>query len=262
MEPIFEVCHLSAGYDTPIVSDIFFSVSSGEVVGILGRNGHGKTTLLRGITGDAKRFSGEIWIDGKDCTTLTAKRLATFLSVLPQRTQILEGITVEEILKMGCYPRQGFLQALSDEEQKKMIHASERLGIAELLDQDCAKLSQGQQQMVLLCRMLIQDTPVMLLDEPDAALDYYNQHLLFQILKRLIREEKKAGILVLHNPETALQWCDRLLILNQGVLLQDFNTASADEIQIQEFLQILYPDIQVRTNPFYKGFVCYLQDKS
>lgn len=259
MKPIFEVRHLSAGYDHAVVSDISFAVFPGEVVGILGRNGHGKTTLLRGITGDAKRFSGEIFINGQDCTSLAVKQQAAFLSVLPQRTQILEGITVQEILKMGCYPRHGFLQAISDQDQIKVMNAAERLGIADLLEQDCSKLSQGQQQMVLLCRMLIQDTPVMLLDEPDGALDYSNKHLLFQILHRLVREEKKAGVLVLHDPEAALRWCDRLLILNEGVLLRDVNVSLAGE-QLQEVLQILYPDIQVRKNPFHKGFLCYLQE--
>lgn len=260
MEPFFEVRNLTVGYHHPIVSNISFSVSAGELLGILGRNGQGKTTLLRGITGDAKRFSGEIWINGDDCTKLSVKKRASLQSLLPQKTYIPQGMAVQEVLEMGCYPSRQLFQSLSSADREKISLAAKRLGITTFLKSDCSKLSIGQQQMVLLCRMLIQDTPIMLLDEPNAALDYDNTQMLFKTLRALVQEKRKIGILVLHDPETALRWCDRLLILDHGILLQDLHVESASEDQIQEALQQLYPQIQVRKNPFYNGYSCYLQE--
>ena len=261
MTPIFEVQALTVGYHRPIVSNISFSVNRGELVGILGRNGHGKTTLLRGITGDAKRFFGGIRINGQDCTNISTKKRAAFLSLLPQKSYIPQGITVQEILEMGCYPNHGIFQTISAKDREKISLAAERLNLVPLLKQDCSKLSMGQQQMVLLCRMMVQDTPVMLLDEPNAALDYYNTQILFQTLRALVQEGNKAGVLVLHDPEMALHWCDRLLILHEGKLIQDLHIAQSEEQQIQTALQQLYPKIQVRKSPFHQGYFCYLQEE-
>lgn len=259
MDNILQVHNLSAGYRNPIVSDISFSVSGGEMVGILGRNGQGKTTLLKGISGDVKLFSGEVLIEGKDCTHMSIKNRAKYLSLLPQKTYITEGITAEEILEMGCYSRHSIFGAPSCEQRRKMELAAKKLGIENLLKSDCSKLSVGQQQMVLLGRMIVQDTKVLLLDEPNAALDYYNTQMLFQTLSTLVREHKKAGVLVLHDPETALRWCDRLLILDKGKLIDEFSICSADEKSIENALQKIYPKIKVQKNPVSGGYFCYLQ---
>ena len=260
MDNILQVRNLTAGYRSPIVSDISFSVGGGEIVGILGRNGQGKTTLLKGISADVKLFSGEVWIDGNDCTRMSVKNRAGFLSLLPQKTYITEGITAEEIMEMGCYSKHSFFRAPSCEHRRKIEIAAKKLGIENLLEKDCSKLSIGQQQMVLLGRMLVQDTKVLLLDEPNAALDYYNTQTLFQTLRSLVREQKKAGVLVLHDPETALRWCDRLLILDKGKLIDDFSISSADEKRIETALQKIYPKIKVQKNPVNGGYFCYLQE--
>lgn len=259
MEALFEVRRLTVGYQHPVVSDVSFAVQAGELVGILGRNGQGKSTLLRGITGDAKRFFGEILVRGADCTHLSAKKRAALLSVLPQKTGIPAGVSAEEILEMGCYPTRRLFQSLTQADRKKMQEEAERMGLTTLLEQDCSKLSIGQQQMVLLCRMLVQDTPVMLLDEPNAALDYANAQTLFSTLRELVHQKEKAGVLVLHDPETALRWCDRLLILQDGALYRDLSLADCGVEEIEQTLRHLYPEICVRENPYHEGYFCYLQ---
>ncbi len=259
MEPLFEVRNLTAGYQQPVVSEVSFSLNAGELVGILGRNGQGKSTLLRGITGEAKRFSGDVWIQGRNCTHLRAKQRAALLSVLPQKTELPAGVSTEEILEMGCNPYRRLFSALTGAERRRVHTEADRMGLLDLLDQDCSKLSVGQQQMVLLCRMLVQNTPVMLLDEPNAALDYANAQRLFSTLRRLVQETQKAGVLVLHDPETALRWCDRLLILRDGRLDRDLHLSSCGAEEIEQTLRRLYPDICVRENPYYAGYFCYLQ---
>ncbi len=259
MGVFFEVSHLTVGYQHPVVSDVSFSVQAGELVGILGRNGQGKSTLLRGIIGDARRFSGEVRVNGVDCTHLSAKKRAALLSALPQKTEIPAGVSAEEILEMGCYPTRRLFQGLTEVNRTKIREEAERMGLTELLEQDCSKLSIGQQQMVLLCRMLVQDAPVMLLDEPNASLDYANAQTLFSTLRELVHRKNKAGVLVLHDPETALRWCDRLLILHDGALYRDIDLAQCSVEQMEQTLRRLYPNICVRENPYHEGYFCYLQ---
>lgn len=260
MNPIFEVREMTAGYRRPVVSELSFSVNAGELVGILGRNGEGKTTLLRGITGQAKRFSGQIKVNGYDYTKLSVKKQAALVSVLPQKTYLPEGVTVKEILQMGCYARRRVFEALSPANQEKIKLSAKKLDVLQFLEKDCSKLSVGQQQMVLLCRMFIQDTPVMLLDEPNTALDYSNTQKFFKILKDLVSQHQKAGILVVHDPEIALRWCDRLLILDRGEIVCDLHINLSGEEEIQNALQKLYPQIQVKQNPFFKGYFCYMKE--
>lgn len=260
MACVLKVENLSAGYHHPIVSDVHFQVQAGELVGILGRNGLGKTTLLRGITGDARRFSGTVRVAGKDCSGLSVKKLARLLTVLPQKTQIPPGITARDVLEMGCYAGNRLWGGISADNQKQITFWAKKLGIENLLESDCSRLSAGQQQMVMLCRLLVQNTPVMLLDEPNTALDYSNTHRLFQILRSVVLEQKKAVLAVLHDPEAALRWCDRLLLMDGGKIVKTLQPSTSDEETLTESLQILFPGIRVRKNPHTGGYFCYIEE--
>ena len=254
MEPVLEVRGLTLGYRTPLVKEISFALMPGEMVGILGRNGCGKTTLLRGICGGVRRFSGEVRVLGRDCGKLSQKERARRMAVLPQQTWILEGITVREVLAMGRYPYGSPFLTRAD--QERIREAAAVFGVEEKLEEDCSRLSQGQRQLVLLAEILVQDTPVMLLDEPDTALDYDNAYAMFDSLQDLVREREKGALLVLHDPERALRWCDRLLLLKDGEQAAALCTREADAHQVQAALRKLYPKIQVWRDSHSGEFRC------
>ncbi len=258
MNGFFDVCDLSVGYEKPIVHGISFSAEPGEMVGILGRNGLGKTTLLRGMMGSVKCFDGEVYVHGTPCMSLSAKKRAAYLSVLPQQTEIMGGILASEVIEMGRYPYGSLFHDIGKEEKQLILETAKTLGISELLESDCGKLSQGQRQLVLLARLFVQDTPVMLLDEPDASLDFYNTHILFSTLHGMVKQKQKAAVLVLHNPELALRWCDRLLVLKDGVISGEICTATASEQDVECALQMLYPEISVKYDENSGTFRCYL----
>ncbi len=256
---LLEIRNLSAGYDAPLLTDISVSADAGELIAILGRNGCGKTTLLRGIAGSVRRFSGDILVAGRNCAAMRAKQQAAYLSVLPQQTEILEGITAREVMEMGRYPHAPLFRSLTPGDALKISETAKLLGISHLLDCDCSKLSQGQRQLILLGRLLVQDTPVMLLDEPNAALDFDNTHTLFQILRQVVRTQQKCALVVLHDPELALQYCDRLLILKDGRIAGDLKPSDADCASAEAALRQLYPNIIARKDPYNGHFRCYNQ---
>lgn len=254
MEPLLEVRNLTLGYKKPLVREVSFSLMPGEMLGILGRNGCGKTTLLRGIAGGVRRFSGEVILGGEECTGLSQKKRAQRMAVLPQQTRILEGITVREVLSMGLYPYGSAFLTRVDE--ARIREAAAVFGVEEHLEEDCAHLSQGQRQLVLLAELLVQDTPVLLLDEPDTALDYDNTHTMFQTLRTLVTQRQKGALLVLHNPEQALRWCDRLLLLRNGEQVSLLVTKDAEASTVGSALRELYPKIHVWADPHSGRFRC------
>lgn len=255
---IFKIENITAGYKEPIVKNINFCLKEKEFVGVLGRNGQGKTTLLKAITGEIKRFSGSVFIDDEDITKISVKKGARYISVLPQKTIIPQGLSVLEILEMGLYPRENIFYSKTKENSEKIRTAAQKLKIERFLNEDCSHLSIGQQQMVLICRLLIQNTPIMLLDEPNAALDFSNSQSLFKNLKELVMNKNKAALLVLHDPETALRFCDRILILDNGEIKKDIDIKFCTEKEIETALRILYPQIKVRKNPYHTGYICFL----
>ena len=262
MDVILEVKNLSAGYRSPVVSNVDLQAASGELVGILGRNGLGKTTLLRGITGDARRFSGTVRVCGRDCAGLSVRQQARLMAVLPQKNQIPQGITGRDILEMSGYAGGSLWGGVTEKLQGRICLWAERLKIGELLDRDCACLSVGQQQMILLCRLLVQDTPVLLLDEPNAALDYVNTQAIFHMLKSVLREQGKAAVAVLHDPQLALQWCDRLLLMENGTVTETLCPGSMQAEQLTRSLGRLFPGIRVVYDPQAGRQFCYTQPES
>lgn len=257
MQEILEVKGLCAGYKKIIISDVSFSVKAGEKIGIIGRNGAGKTTLLRGISGSVRRFSGEIYVKGENIRNMSVKRQASFISLLPQKSHVPEGIYVSDILEMGLYPEKRVFFSVSEDDRKIINEKAEEAGIKDLLDMDFSCLSIGQQQIVLLCRMLIQNTPLMLFDEPDSSLDFINSKKLFETLSGLIKDKNRAGIFVLHNPSSALNFCERLIILNQGRMLDIIDVKEDSPEIIQKKLQKIYPGIRVEKNPYSGGYMCF-----
>ncbi len=259
MVPLLEVRNLTLGYTSPLLKEISFQARAGEVIGILGRNGCGKTTLLRGLSGGIRRFSGEIFLHGRDSREMTLRQLAACISLLPQQTEIMEGISARQIVEMGRYPYGSLFGGVSPETDIR--ESAAQLGITQLLDADCARLSQGQRQLVLLCRLLVQDTPVMLLDEPNTALDYDNTFAVFRILREVVTQKKKAALMVLHDPELALAYCHRLLIVKDGKLCRDLTVSRAQVGDLEEALGQIYTNVILRQDPFDGRLRCYYQER-
>lgn len=187
-----------------------------------------------------------MWAAGEDCLDWSARRRARSIALLSQHSQLLPGLRAEEVIAMGRTPWLGPLSGPGPEDRAMVRAAAERFGVAELLDRDCAQLSDGQRQLVHLARLAVQDAPILLLDEPNSALDFENTGLLFRRVRELVETGERTALIVLHDPALALRWCRRLLLLAGGRLVDNVATEGMGAEALQAVLRQLYPTIQVR----------------
>ena len=190
----------------------------GEVTGILGPNGCGKTTLLRALCRLIKADSGSITLCGgtaeTDIAALAPKALARRVSFLPQQRAVPD-ITAKTLVSHGRYPYLGFSRTLSNKDRTVIQNALKTAGVSAFADRRLPMLSGGERQRVFLAMLLAQNTDVVLLDEPTTYLDAHHKFELMALLSTLKVQNKAVGI-VLHELPLAFKFCDRLLLMQSG----------------------------------------------
>ena len=211
-----EINHLSFAYTVrEVLKDITLSVEQGQLLAVLGPNGVGKTTLFRCVLGLQPHYKGTIKIDGVDAHTLTARELAHRIAYIPQTHGIAFGYSVQDMVLMGTTHNVSTMSVPKQKEREAVNAALDKLGISHLTYQNFAKLSGGEQQLVLIARALAQNAKTLLMDEPTASLDYGNQSLVLRQV-RMLADEGYTVLLSTHNPQHALWYADRAVALMGG----------------------------------------------
>lgn len=219
-EVTVQINNLTAGYGRrPVLYDIRLQVGEGRIVGLLGPNGSGKTTLMRCINSIIKPLQGEVCVRGYNVNKLDRMRIARLVSLVPQKTSAVFSYSCQDMIVMGMTPRLNVWSKPGKEACAKARQVCEEIGIADLLEHPFNQLSGGQQQLVLLARALVQDTPVMLLDEPTSHLDFSNQHRVLGLMLSMARSRGVTSIITLHDPNLALHYCDEVVILKEGRII-------------------------------------------
>ena len=154
---------------------------------------------------------------------------------------------------MGFNARLHLLDSPGRIHREKAMEALERLGMDHLAQRDYATLSEGQKQIIILARTMVQDTPVMLMDEPDSALDFVNRNLVLGKIREVLHSQNRAGLITLHDPNFALAYCDSLILMQEGKILQRLSMKDASVDQIREALSKIYGSIQIL--PYDYGYV-------
>lgn len=215
-----DVKNLSFSYGKrQILSDISLLAKEGEVLTILGANGTGKTTLFRCMLGLLKGYTGEVFIDGENLRKLSPKEAARRIAYIPQHSAAQFHYRVSDIVLMGLTNTLGTFAVPGKHEEKLMLETLERVGISHLAERSFLKISGGEQQLVLLARALVQNAPILMLDEPASGLDYGNQ-LLVQRQARALAAEGYTIIQTSHHPEQSYLFSDKILALKGGKIFQ------------------------------------------
>ena len=219
-DSILLVNALSAGYGKKeILHNISFSLKPNTLTCLIGKNGCGKSTLMKSVVNQIKH-AGTCFLNGKNLEYLSVRALAREISYIPQRSGLGISLPVLDVVLMGYNPVLKLLQNPSKKQIERAKDALAAVGVLELEKQDFQTLSEGQKQLVLLARTMIEDTKLLLLDEPDSALDFQNRYIVLKELKKMVQDGGKTGLLCLHDPVLAMEFCDQLILMKDGVGIQ------------------------------------------
>lgn len=230
-----------------ILKELNLEIPKGEFCGLLGLNGSGKTTLLHAACGFLP-MQGDCYVDEENCKNLNERQRARKIAFIPQNCSLTGGRAALEVVLMGHNPWLHILESPSVEQKNQALEIMEKLGCLHLADKDFGELSQGQKQMVILARCIVQNAPVMLMDEPDSALDFLNKHIVLEKIRNVVRDGNKAGLITMHDPNFAMEYCDRLFLLKDGEIVTQIHMKKDSEEKIKESLSMIYGKIELLKN--------------
>ena len=222
---MLEIRDLTLAYGERVaLRDVSLSLARGELLGVVGPNAAGKSSLIRAITNVVTPRRGEIRLDGVLVRRLSRRELSQLVAVVPQNPTLPEAFTTLEVVLMGRTPHLGLLQSERRADWAAVRRGLEQTDALELADRRIGELSGGERQRVVVARALAQEAPLLLLDEPTAHLDVGHQATVLELLQRLCRGDgvdgsSKAVLAVVHDLTLAAQYCDRLAMLSEGRLM-------------------------------------------
>lgn len=241
----FHVTGLSAGYGkTKILHNLSFSVENNCVMGILGANGSGKTTLIKAICGILPH-SGTCALEGTAVEDLSAKQIAKKISYIPQRSGISIDLSVLDVVLMGFNPQLGLLEHPTKAMHTAAENALNQVGLADLQDKNYLHLSEGQKQLCILARTMVSGSRLLLLDEPESALDFQHRYRMLDLIRSWIGQTNGSAIVTLHDPVLALNHCDRLMILKNGTILEVLRPKTDSVAYMEAVLSQVYGPVSL-----------------
>jgi iron complex transport system ATP-binding protein len=200
-----------------VLKEISFKASPGEVIGIIGQNGCGKTTLLKCINTTLKNTKGVVSIDGTDVQTLSKKQIAQSIGFVMQTTNTTFPFTVYETILMGRYSRKSAFDSDNTEEDTRIVFdAMKDTGVLKFADRDIDELSGGERRRVMIARALVQEPEILLLDEPTLHLDINHQFDLMDLCREIASERGMLVAVVTHDLQLAARYCDRIIVMKDG----------------------------------------------
>ena len=226
---VINLSQLSVGYTLshPVISDINLELRSGQLACLIGENGIGKSTLLKTLTGFLPKLKGSLLLGNRDIESFSQREPARQVSIVLTQKPDVQNLTIEEIIGLGRSPYTGFLGRLRAEDRKVVDDAIATMGIENLRGRMIQTLSDGERQKVMIAKALAQETPIILLDEPTAFLDFPSKAETFQSLQRMAHERDKLILLSTHDLELAVRFADSLLEVKKGTL----QAVSASEVK-------------------------------
>lgn len=231
---------LHAGYGgQAVLRGASLALEAGEIAALLGLNGSGKSTLLRASLGLTPCTGGSVTVDGEDLLRASPRRRAQLCAYIPQRSRMDEGVTALETVLMGANARTPLLGGYSASQRRRALACLARLGGEGWAERTMGSLSQGQRQLVLLARAMMQEPGVLVLDEPDSALDLPNRRGMMACV-RAMADGGCAALIAMHDASLALNACDRVLILHGGRIGAVLDMRTADEAEVCGGVRLLY----------------------
>jgi len=237
---ILKTENLAIGYQTKkqqkvIQNNINLNIKKGELVAVLGKNGIGKSTLLRTLSNVQKPIDGSVFINQKNSNNYTNKELAQTLSLVLTERLPESQLTVYELIALGRQPYTNWVDRISDNDKSIIDKAIALTEISAFTNRRFYELSDGQLQRVLIARAIAQDTDIIILDEPSAHLDIHHTVKLFSVMKKLVEETGKTILISSHEVNLAVKFANTFIVLTDdgvesGTLNQLKNTTTFNNL--------------------------------
>ena len=206
---------LSLGYGSRILIDsLSATVKRGELTALVGRNGTGKSTLLRAITGLGERIGGDILLGDKSIDSLSTAELATMVAFVTTDKVRIANLRCRDVVALGRAPYTNWIGRMQEQDEEIVMRSMELVGMSDYADKTMDRMSDGECQRIMIARALAQQTPIILLDEPTAFLDMPNRYELCTLLQRLAHEEQKCIFFSTHELDIALALCDSIALIS------------------------------------------------
>lgn len=219
---VFETRGLSVGYDRgDVFTDLDLRIEPGEITTLIGANGCGKSTLVRTLGRLLKPRAGHVLLNGRRLDSISTRRIAQRVAVLPQSPITPPATTVRELVSRGRFPHRHVWQGWTAEDDRQVTAALAATGMTDLADRDVDQLSGGQRQRAWIALVIAQGTDTILLDEPTTFLDLRHQLDVLRLIRRVNAENGTTVVMVLHDLNLAARYSDRLIALTDGVVVAD-----------------------------------------
>ena len=249
MEPYLYTARLAVGYGgKPLIENICLHVRRGEIMTLIGPNGAGKSTILKTLARQLTPMAGAVYLDKQALGQMAEKELAQRLSIVTTERIDPELMTCRDIVSTGRYPYTGRLGLLRAEDRTIVENAMAQVHAGELAELPFAQVSDGQRQRVLLARALCQQPDVILLDEPTSFLDIHHKLELLDILKNLVRQQRLAVVMSLHELDLAQRVSDTVVCVEKSGALR---MGPPEQIFTEENIRALYGLTQESYNPLF-----------
>ncbi|MEN6618881.1 MAG: ABC transporter ATP-binding protein [Rikenellaceae bacterium] len=216
MESVLTLERLCLGYNKIIYSEINAAANKNEIIALVGPNGVGKSTLLKSIAGILKYHSGSIKILNRDLRSYSPNRLAEQLSFVPSQSPRAKNFSLFDMVSTSCYNRTNWLGKISGRDYEFIYSTLKKVGLDGFAERDSSQLSDGEFQRAAIARSLVQDSQIILLDEPTAFLDIANKITITRLLKEITEHENKTIIFSTHDLQHALKICDKIWIMGHN----------------------------------------------
>lgn len=215
MDSVLILQNLCLGYKEVIYRGINATANRNEIIALVGPNGVGKSTLLKSIAGIQRYHSGTIEVMGKEIRNYSPDKLAEQLSFVPSQSPRAKNFSLFDMIATSCYNRTNWLGQISEQDYDLVYSTLRRVGLNGYADRDSSQLSDGEFQRAAIARSLVQDSTIILLDEPTAFLDIANKITITRLLKEIAEQENKTIIFSTHDLQYAIKICDRIWIMGQ-----------------------------------------------
>jgi iron complex transport system ATP-binding protein len=243
--------NVTLGYDgRAVLSGVSLEVVPGEMLGIVGPNGCGKSTLIKGVTKVIPLADGDILLDDKSLLKLPQNEIARYIAVVPQSASLPEAFTAFEIVLMGRTPHMGFLQYEGQNDVDIAVKAMKLTDTFHLAGRRAGELSGGEKQRLTIARALAQQPEIILLDEPTSHLDINYQIETLGLISELCKRDGLAVLAALHDLNLAAQYCDRIIMLDKGCIFAE--GSPCEVVTAFNVKQVYGADVCISSHPVNK----------